>query len=129
MESKKNTKGRLKREPRKPKRETQRVKAGTVEIDGVMMPCEYVCNEVGQYYVLMLADVEFADDSYGSVWMRSLLEAARVRFAQIDPSRKVSILVPGMKERQGANGFAFRQTLKREITASPARKESSAIAC
>lgn len=129
METKKNTKGRLKREPRKPKRETQRVKAGTVEIDGVLMPCEYVCNEVGQYYVLMLADVEFADDSYGSVWLRTLVEAARVRFAQIDPSRKVSILVPGMRERQGASGLAFRQTLKREITTLSVRNESNAIAC
>lgn len=89
-----------------------RIRTANVEVHGALMPCEYVCNERGLFSVVMLADVEIGRGAKGR-WRKTLAEAAKFAFERIEPSRRLSILVP-----QGQPPLVrreFRQMLKRDL--------------
>lgn len=89
-----------------------RIRTANVEVHGAVMPCEYVCNGRGLFSVVMLADVEIGRGTKGR-WRKTLIDAALLAFDRIDPSRRLSVLVP-----QGHPPLArrvFRQILKRDL--------------
>jgi hypothetical protein len=89
-----------------------RFRTANVEVHGALMQCEYVCNERGLFSVMMLADVEIGRGTKGR-WKQTLADASLFAFEQIEPSRRLSILVS-----QGQSPFvrrAFRQMLKRDL--------------
>jgi hypothetical protein len=96
------------REIRQPKKRNPiRLIAGIVQLDGILMPCEYVRNRRQLFQVVMLGDIEFGQQA--GAWRNTVVAAARLHFETIEPYRKVLILKPG-------NGrLMFSQMLKQHL--------------